>query len=311
MKKIFYSSIILLTLFSSCEKIVEVDIPQKQPKLVINALLGGDTNVVVTIGTSRHILSSTNQQTSLRESYTVKNAVPVLYENNMAVDTLVYHPNEYLYKSLRTRRLQPGQAYTLKVNAQGYTQAEATTTMPAAISGVEVSRTKRVRKNVDGDDLDEISIKISDPSNKDFYLIQVFSAGYNAGYQSNIYCISTSDKDVELLGNNTDPFDPDNCYDPKNILLNDINFNGTQKHLKLFALTDELRDIRNTSTGQIVRPSVRVSRITEDYFRYLKSYGLYESSVDNPFAEAVNVYSNVKNGYGIFTAHTFSNHILQ
>jgi hypothetical protein len=311
MKKIFYSCILSLILFVSCEKIVEVDIPQKQPKLVINALLGGDTNVVVSVGTSRHILTGLNQQISLRESYTVKNAVPVLYENNIAVDTLIYHSNDFLYKSLRGRRLQHGQTYTIKVNAPGFTQAEATTTMPSPVAGVEVKRTKSVRKNVDGNDLDEILIKINDPLSKDFYLIQVFSAGYNAGYHSNIYCISTSDKDVELLGSDTDPFDPDNCYDAKNILLNDINFNGTQKQLKLFALTDELRDMRDGSTGQIIKPSVRVSRITEDYFRYLKSYSLYESSVDNPFAEAVNVYSNVKNGYGIFTATTFSHHILQ
>jgi Domain of unknown function (DUF4249) len=86
-------------------------------------------------------------------------------------------------------------------------------------------------------------------------------------------------------------------------LLSDANFNGKQKLLKVFVEATELRELPDGS-GNIRRPFVRVLRITEDYFKYLRSYNSYLSASDNPFAEPVNVFTNVKNGLGIFALST-------
>ncbi|MEL6355444.1 MAG: DUF4249 family protein, partial [Bacteroidota bacterium] len=40
--------------------------------------------------------------------------------------------------------------------------------------------------------------------------------------------------------------------------------------------------------------------LTEDGYRFLVSKQAYEESIDNPFAEPVNVHNNITNGYGIF-----------
>ncbi|WP_410963591.1 DUF4249 family protein, partial [Salmonella sp. SAL4455] len=56
--------------------------------------------------------------------------------------------------------------------------------------------------------------------------------------------------------------------------------------------------------GIPVKAYVNVLRITEDYFKFVKSYSVYYNSSDNPFAEPSNVYTNVKNGYGIFALLT-------
>jgi hypothetical protein len=37
-----------------------------------------------------------------------------------------------------------------------------------------------------------------------------------------------------------------------------------------------------------------------DYYRYMNSLVAYRKSVDNPFAEPVNLYADITNGYGIF-----------
>lgn len=47
-------------------------------------------------------------------------------------------------------------------------------------------------------------------------------------------------------------------------------------------------------------PSFPLEYYNEAYFRYLKSYEYLQYNDDNPFAEPANVYSNVKNGYGVF-----------
>ena len=39
---------------------------------------------------------------------------------------------------------------------------------------------------------------------------------------------------------------------------------------------------------------------SEDYYMYKKTFNVYQSVRGNPFAEPVQVFSNIENGYGIF-----------
>jgi hypothetical protein len=115
--------------------------------------------------------------------------------------------------------------------------------------------------------------------------------------------VSTTDKDIEPIGDNADPFSTDNCYDGNSLLMKDVNFSGKQKVLHFFINSYELQD-QTGQGGQVYKPYVKVNRITEDYFKYIKSYHVYYNAADNPFAEPANVFSNVLNGYGNFSAYT-------
>jgi len=305
MKNFILFTIIASIFFWSCEKQVRVDIPQKTPKLVVNAWLNQDQDVTVKVGKSRHVLDPVNMQSSNREIYTVKNAVPVLYENNVAFDTLVFNSTDYLYKSRYNKKIRPGYTYTIRVNASGFTEAEAVTLVPSSSEIAEVKWVQHVRTNSDGFSMDDVTIKLNDPAEPNVYLIQFFSSYvYTTGDANPIYCVSTNDKDIELLGNETDPLNPDNCFDGGKLLMKDTHFNGTQKQVKFSIESDVLKTYSDPNTNRIRRPYIKVYRITEDYFKFLKSYSIYNSSDENPFAEPVNVFSNVKNGYGIFSAYT-------
>ena len=85
--------------------------------------------------------------------------------------------------------------------------------------------------------------------------------------------------------------------------MSDVNFNGRQKQVRLFVESSLLQDY-TAMDGRVHRPYVKVSRITEDYFRYVKSYHTYYNASGNPFAEPVNVFSNIKNGFGNFSAYS-------
>lgn len=45
---------------------------------------------------------------------------------------------------------------------------------------------------------------------------------------------------------------------------------------------------------------VRITNLSENYIRFLRSSRQYYANQDNPFVEPVEIFSNVKNGYGIF-----------
>jgi hypothetical protein len=294
--------IVSLWLLTSCEKNVKIDIPQKDPRLVINGLLVKNDLFTVRIGKSRGVLVPDNHQVSLVEQYTVKTAVPVIFENDVAVDTLVYRPADFTYTTVRNKKVREGYNYTIRVSAPGFKQAEANSGLPSQSIIAELRRVKNSRTNSYGEQQDEITIKLNDPAGeKNFYLVQVWGA-----YGNKIFCVSTSDKDIEQIGDNTDPLDPDNCFDGGALLMSDNNFNGAQKQLKLFVQSTELTDYTDNVTHKTYRPFIKLFRITEDEFKFIKSNRAYSSAGDNPFAEPVNIYSNVKNGYGIFALSTMA-----
>jgi hypothetical protein len=302
MKKYILLSCLLLVILASCEKSVTIDIPEKPAQLVVNSILEKGDSIRLMVGKTRHILSG-SVMGNLEETYAVKDANAVVYRNNIAIDTLVYFPSSHDYRSLKNTVVANGNVYTYKVSANGYTPVETSSALPSQSVIAQLIRVKNARTNSGGGSMDEITIKLDDPAaEKNFYLVQIFPAwAGSSGYA--VYCVSTSDKDVEQIGDDADPLATDNCYNGGRLLLSDVNFNGKQKQLKLFVDSGELREFSDAS-GNIRRPYVKVLRITEDYFRYIKSYSSYESASGNPFAEPVNVYSNVKNGFGILAVST-------
>jgi hypothetical protein len=300
-KYILFLSIATIS-FASCEKTVTINIPEKAPRLILNSILEKGDTIHLVVGKTRHILS-TAIMGNLDESYAVKDASAVVFENSIPVDTLVYYSSSHDYRSVKNTTIRPGINYTYKVSAPGYTNAEAGCTLPSQSVIAEVVRVKNAKTNSSGQSMDEVSVKINDPAaEKNFYLVQIFPAWSN-NMQYAVYCVNTNDKDVEQIGDDADPLATDNCYDGGQLLMSDINFNGKQKLLNLFVESSELQEYKDAS-GNMRHSFVRVLRITEDYFKYLKSYNSYLNATDNPFAEPVNVYSNVKNGLGIFALST-------
>ncbi len=305
MKKIFPFLLIAIVIFSACEKNVTVNIPQRDPRLVINGWMEKNKNIEVMVGKSRNVLQPINSSGNNLENYVVKNAVPVVYENNIAIDTLIYQPSQYKYISTRNKTIRQGYDYTIKVNASGFSQAESFTLVPSQSEIAEMKRVKNARTNSNGETEDEVTIKLNDPVETNFYLIQIYSSSYGSTSGQTIYCVNTTDKDIEPIGENADPLSTDNCYDGGRLIMKDVNFNGRQKQLRFYINSYELMDHRG-SNGMIYRPYVKVYRITEDYFKFVKSYSVYYNSSDNPFAEPANVFSNVKNGFGSFSAYTMA-----
>jgi hypothetical protein len=44
----------------------------------------------------------------------------------------------------------------------------------------------------------------------------------------------------------------------------------------------------------------KITSCSSQYYRYVNSLELYNESDGNPFAEPVQLYNNISNGYGIF-----------
>lgn len=84
--------------------------------------------------------------------------------------------------------------------------------------------------------------------------------------------------------------------------MTDKNFNGQVKEITLYILSDLLSPLVHRTTNKIYKSIVELHSLTYNYYRYLKSQGSYIDNKENPFSEPAVIYSNVINGYGIFTS---------
>lgn len=300
---------LLITLFfCGCEKNVTVNVPAKTPKLIINAFgeWEGISNPYFQffgVGKSKGILD-TNQRNiqPWQNEFYVRNATFFLYANGILIDTLTYDSARgYQQKRFLNTKISN---YAIKGSASGFLDIEATSAVPEYIPVKIASYQKNIRKNVNGFFLDEVTVSINDPSNgKNFYVIY-FMRAFQSGGWSKIDCFYSKDRDIDEIGEDFDPFDTEPCW--QSAILTDNNFNGTEKLIKFEILSNDMNTFTDPQTGTISHPKVILQHITEDNYKYIKSSRKYNDARDNPFAEPVNIYTNIKNGYGIFTFKTTS-----
>ena len=297
MKRIL--ALLIIIFITSCERDVIINIPPQPLKLVVNGVVRTTTAFRVTVGKTAGVLDTTSSA-GLR----INNAFVQLYENNILVDTLIHDAPSNTYLVKRNTRALPGKTYLLKAVAQGFPSVEAETTTPNVIAIQSITRRMNVKKNASGDFLDEVKITFNDEVAENHYLVRVrrprLQTQNTVGY-TGINCMRSTDTDIEGR-NDGDPTEFETCIDDE-FFLRDKNFNGKTKEIVLFILHDDLEPLLMQNPNRHVKPIVELHSITADQFKYRKTLGAYRDAEDNPFAEPVLLYGNIKNGYGIFVTY--------
>ncbi len=301
MKNRFVLSFILL--LAACEKDITVKVPPQPTRLVVNGITSMNSAFRVSVGKTAGILDLTTP-----DSYKVTNALVQLFENGVLKDTLVYNAGTDAYRVKNNTIAQTGNNYRVKVTVPNFTTAEAETVAPANIVIQSITRRMNAKTDNNGNMLDEVKIIFRDSAaTTNYYLFKFRRPSYINGNTVNyngIYCLHSSDKDIDRR-NNSDPTDFDYCIDQE-FLMQDKNFNGGLKEILVFINHEELNPLVNTTNNRVYRAVVELNNITADHYKYRKSYDAYQDSEDNPFAEPVLVYGNVKNGYGVFSTYSLA-----
>ncbi len=328
MKSVFFllSGCILLAL-PGCKVDVELDWPEHQPQLVVNAMIVADSTFFVYVSrtVSKGIILP-------REDRVVTDALVELWENGIVLDTLQYRDSviirvEQLFPSTDTlhQRIpfrayvsnryvaEAGHSYTLRAFHPGYGLAEATerVPMPPPLVGAFVEGEILIDDN--GRPVSQLTLELDDPAGQrnyyhlpnldDFYwtfggLAHFVDPGWGsqpvfAPFQ--ILGISRPNFQAGLETQFEDAFD--------NGIISDDLFDGQQARVSIYCRLPFVAS----------NPGV----IPQDYvlsFRaYSESYYLYEQTLKQHFqnksddlglfrGEPIEMYSNVKGGYGIVAA---------
>jgi hypothetical protein len=286
-----------LIFFTACNKDIEVKLPVEEPRLVINSRTDVGEPIHVQVTKSMGVLEY-NFEVAL-----ITNAAVQLYVDNEPGQVLTYDPAKKYYTS--QIKAEPGKKYSVAVTAPSFTEVKASTLVPVAVPIVAIRRVEHVRINNDGQVIDELHITFSDPPTAgDYYIIRIIEPQKDK-YPGTDFNITTTDASVESTASNDDPLESGGVHlNKRGIVVNDILFNGGKKELVLYCTNELLEPVHTTNSNNepvTLYATVELLHVTNDYYRYFKSYMVATESYDDGFTQPGNVFTNISNGYGIFS----------
>jgi len=286
--KIKYSTRLVLFLIisalMSCEKIIDITIPDRDRKIVVNGLISPDKPVSVNLSRSLSVLETDTLDF-------ISGAEVTLFHGNDQVGKLKegYSGNYYLTDFLP----QVGESYRLTASAGDLTPIEATALVPAVVPFMEVDTTTLTGEW--GQKELRLRIKFHDPAGiKNIYAFGVDMTFKEYDYNTMTWTGKKNTQPVYLFGNN-DQFLQDESHEFQGkLFFDDKLFDGMEKSVE-FGLSDYT--YFNSDTIWL---TVRMEQIDPSYFLYIVSSEAYQQANGNPFSEPVQVFTNVNHGYGIF-----------
>lgn len=289
--------IILLALWG-CRKEVNIDLDDRDKKIVLNSILSQGDPILVNLSLSKGILEDDYPM-----DY-IENGLVILSKNGVAIDTLSHDSNgNYISK------FQPETAiYEIDVWSPQYNKVHTSTEIPSpvSISSIDTASVTGYEQRFDFTyeyQALECRLKITDPPNEtNFYLLSVENEVHDS--LSGIFKLPVyyrSPDPVLASDKNNYVSLPGGDY---GALFTDEIFNGTTYRLVIHVERYAFMEGYNKMV-------FKLHSLNRELFLYLKSLELYNQSKFGAFSEPVQVYSNIENGFGIFCGYSTSSNSIE
>jgi hypothetical protein len=303
MKKYIIICLIFITLIS-CTKTIDFDDEGLASEVVVNCIFSTDSYFLASIAKSSSILMD-------RESNPPAEGSMDLYEDGTLIKRF---PSQLGGFSASDIMPKTGKSYRIVISSNGK-QIEAETMMPEKVELISVD-TASVSGINNTTDL-SFKIRIKDPEGKDYYRIVYIneslryekdSTGTRKYYRSrNQFDIASDDPVFKSVYSNFGDEIINTGPGNDSFIFPDDYFQGKEYSIKFRTAKGGYGNHFYSGYGgygpsNIIfeRNEIHVQKLSKDLYNYMKYLKLYKHYHDNPFAEPVPVYSNVKNGIGIF-----------
>lgn len=295
----------------SCEKDLKFDDEGLANQLVLNSIISSNKDFSASLTKTRSILENSYMGSSLMAEGTLD-----IYLNGELIKN-VNSPTGYFTPS--GIKPKAGDSFRIVINSNGK-QLEAETTIPQKVEVISVDTT--TVKNQYNSKFLIYTATLKDLVGDDYYRILITKESLilnkNAdGKGTKKYYLNTSEKSIRSddpvfnsvynnFGGDAFNTGPENDY---NIFPDDY-IKGKEYSIQFHAndygygnSSDPFYPViggYGDSETIYIRNVVHVQHLSKEFYTYLKYLKLYFHYQGNPFSEPVPVYSNVKNGIGIF-----------
>jgi len=300
MKNISYLITFLVLLsFTSCEEMFttvrEIDIPEHDKKLSINAVLSGD---------SIRMFISHSKQIDDDSPYEGIDAKVSLLESGSEIIAFDYksgnNPDLIVNKKLNTT-IKEGVEYTIIVDSKKFGMAKSSEIVPKSPVVKEFNFDETLIQGQNGE-YHKFDFVIGDEKGIDnYYIIRFSFAGL--AYQSYLSVV-TNDPQVKDIYFR-DGLSKNYYYSRRSFLVSDKSFDGINRKLSF-----EIRDPYTGSNDKKYKIIMEIQAVTKSYYNFIISGQQARESRGNPFAEPVTIVGNIENGYGIFNVFSSKKYVI-
>lgn len=295
----YISFVFIFCLFTSCIKVVNIDLPEVPPTLVVNSLITSDENITVYV-------SSTKSPYDFDDKI-IEDALVIIKTENNDIDTLSYVGDGIYESNLLGIN---GLTYHIEVFKDGYNKVYSSDYIPntficdisnfidsAGINAPSVGENSSYYSKFD--------ISINDNGlEKNFYEVYGYLVvRYKPNDTPTIWDMAYFSSDLIIKNEGFNDLN----LSSKSLLFSDELFNGENRSIEINY--NPLRYQDNTLVDANYSAIVCVRNVTEDYFNYKKnlvihSYGAEEFDFWSGSGNPVPMSSNINNGYGVFAGYT-------
>ncbi len=284
------------SLFVSCRKELNIDLPPGENKLTMNGLLMPDSTIRVHLGRSRNILDN-----SKPEDFELTGATLKLYKNGTFVADMVYVGNGYYETEIMPEIGAEYKAVATHSEFNNAAEAMCVIHQPVEIQDFSIKEEIEVYDGWE-QTIRTLSLKFTeDQATKNYYMIALHNVSEYEYYDEDGNLITDTYSEYINYFSSTDPIFTENESEMYNQSLQykglyGVVFNDNLIASNVYTLKLDggfLYAKKNTLTAYIYS-------IDEDLYKYTLSYHANRNTTDNPFAEPVSVFSNIEGGIGIF-----------
>jgi|GEM_PF-242392 len=270
--------------FSSCEKVIDISSVTLQNRLVVNALINDQDNISISVS------SSTTIQDSVKPA-PIKDAVVVVKDKNGVTTNCVFSLLTDKYECGIVPKV--GDYFSVTVTAKGFSPAFAEMVIPSKSNNGKSTWKDSTSFDSSGFPNGTLVIKLNDKGNeKNYYRISLF---YYQVSLAEWRVLQPILDDAELRNQALKTQDG-------GIIFKDATFNGKTRNISF-----------TTPFGysfQSPKFLAVVENLSEQYYNYFKSLDDYKNN-RGVFNEPVPVFSNIKNGVGIFAGSSIQRDTIQ
>ncbi|HEY3371129.1 MAG TPA: DUF4249 domain-containing protein [Prolixibacteraceae bacterium] len=300
MKNHLLFPLLIVLLFISCTDTIDFDDEGYANLLTVNSFIWSNAGFSANTYNTSSILMD-------RQAAQVADGTMDLYENGTLLKHLSSTGGLFWAPEITPKA---GQHYRMVVSSNGR-QVEAETTIPAKVEVMSIDTSSN--SGGFGARTIHFKIRIKDTPGEDYYRIVVTNENMVQVSDQNEaktrrYFVSSNQSPLNSedpvfksvynnLGDDLLDMGPQNSY----YIFPDDYFKDQEYSVHLDA-SNNLYYFGGYGNNKVIYDHyiVHVQRLSKDLYAYLKYLKLYENYRENPFAEPVAVYSNVKNGTGIF-----------
>ncbi|WP_339902442.1 DUF4249 domain-containing protein [uncultured Cyclobacterium sp.] len=284
-RNFLYVFILGAIFMSSCETTVDIDIPFEKPQVVLNSTLTHNTFPKVRLTYSRHILDNDWEFEPITTA-----EVKLTIEGQSYF--LEYNEDSGQYVSL-DHMVEGGKEYIVEAVVEGYSVVSASEFVPVQvpIKDLVYNGQAHVDAWLTGDDF---SLIFDDPEGENFYEISAY-------YYRMDHYIDQNGDEVYYYDSRTIYLEPKNpsyesdFYLNGGLIIDDKLFDGKEASIDFFTGGNYME--MEVDGGEV---HFVLKNISKSYYDFQSTYGLQDWNDGDPFAQPVQVYSNIENGIGIF-----------